>query len=287
MKRTWLLVVFVACGGSGERAPVPRDATIATAHDAAPDAAHRGFVGVIAAAEAADVAPRFEGVIARVHVRAGDQLRADELVAEMDPAPLRDELRTAQAALATADAATRQAAVDVDGARAQVEIERVAVAVGTSPKQTLEQAELALKRAEAAAQRAASTAAAERSRVSTARSRLSDTALRAPFAGTVAMRYHDAGSTVPAGTPIVRLVAMGALRLRFAVPPERAAGLVAGVIVTASIETVATVVPATIRQVSPALDPASGMVIFEAEISPDPDLFASLRPGLAASVSSP
>ena len=102
-----------------------------------------------------------------------------------------------------------------------------------------------------------------------------------PAAGTVALRFRDPGATVAAGAAIVRIVGQGGLRLRFAVAPARAAALVPQATVTAIIDTVDEPVTATIAQVSPALDPASGRVVNEAVL---PSRCATLRPGLGARV---
>ena len=99
--------------------------------------------------------------------------------------------------------------------------------------------------------------------------------------GTVAMRFRDPGSTVAPGAPIVRIVGRGGPRLRFAVPPDRARTLTLGTKVTAKVDTIATPVTAVVQQVSPALDPASGLILVEAEIEAPS---AELRPGLAAVV---
>jgi multidrug efflux pump subunit AcrA (membrane-fusion protein) len=140
---------------------------------------------------------------------------------------------------------------------------------------------MAVKRAVAAAEKAGSTVAQESSHAQTAKDHLTDTALLAPADGTVAMRFKDPGATVAAGAPIVRVVGRGGLRLKFAVPPERAHELAPGNVVHATIDTVAKPVDATIREVSPTLDPASGLIIVEAEL---PAEAGELRPGLAATV---
>jgi len=283
-----LFLVLAACGSPHAAAPPTDAAPVRTPSDAAaPDAADRGFIGVISAAESVDVAPPFDGVLATVKVRAGDAVAAGEVVAEMDPAPLQDELRTATAALASASASYRQAEVDVEDAQHKYKIEQAGFAAGTSPQSNVEAAKLAIARAKAAASQASSAIDAERARLQTAKDRLAKTQLRAPFAGTIGLRMKDPGSTIGAGVPVVRIVGQGHLRLRFAVPPERASSLVAGATVRATIDTVATPVPATIRQVSPTIDPASSMVIVEAELSPDATAAAGLRPGLAAWVSQP
>jgi membrane fusion protein, multidrug efflux system len=279
------VALLLAGCGDERRAPAPRaplDAGAAPAGNDAAAATSRGFVGVLVAAELVDVAPRFEGRVVKVHVRAGDKVRAGALLAEMDPAPLREELRAAEASQRAAVAAQRQADVDVAEATRRLENERAAVAAGTSPRQLLETAELGLQRARAARERARSMVAEERSRVETSRARLADAALRAPFAGTVGLRFRDAGATVGPGTPIVRLVGQGDLLLRFAVPPDRARALAVGDTVDVEIETLPDPAPAIVRQISPALDPASGLVLCEAELGLDDTARAELRSGLAA-----
>jgi multidrug efflux pump subunit AcrA (membrane-fusion protein) len=140
-----------------------------------------------------------------------------------------------------------------------------------------------LARARASRERARSLVAEARSRAETARARLADASLRAPFSGTVALRFKDAGSTVGPGTPIVRLVGEEGLRLRFAVPPARMGELAPGKPVEARIDTIEKPLAAMVRQVSPALDPASGMIVVEAELD-EAETAIGLRPGLAASV---
>lgn len=273
----------VACS-DGDVAPVRRD-PVPVRPPAAPIAASGppAFVGVITAADVVDVAPRIDGVIAAVHVRAGDTVKVDQVVAEMDPRSMREQLRAAEAALAAARAAARQAEVELEDTRRRVAVETKAVADGVSPKIALDEAQFAAKRAEAAGQRAAATVAAESSRAQTVRDQLSDTALRAKSAGTVSMRFKDSGATVTAGTPIVRIVGQREPRLRFAVPPERARTLVPGAMVVATIDTIPAPISAIVRQVSPALDPASGLIIIEAELAPGA-ASSGLRPGLAARV---
>lgn len=283
MKRA-VLLLLVACGSESGRRPIPppRDAGVAVRADAAVAAADRGFIGVIAAAESVDIAPRFEGVVATVTVRAGDTVTAGQVVAEMDQKSMQEALRGAQAALGAAVAAKRQSDVGVEDAKRKLELERRAVETGISASSVFEEARLAVKRAEAAAAQASSTVAAESSRVQTARSHLADTALRAPSPGTVAMRFKDPGATVAAGAPIVRVVGTAGFRLRFAIPPERAQRLALGAQVEVEVETFPGLLSATVRQVSPALDPASGMIVAEAELIADAATTAQLRPGLAA-----
>jgi RND family efflux transporter MFP subunit len=274
------LLLLAGCNDEPRVRPIVRDAAIV---DKKPivDAGLPDFVGVIAAAESVDIAPRFQGVIAAIRVRPGDKVIAGQIVAEMDQKSMLEELRAADAALGAAQAARRQADVDVEDAKRKAQLEADAAAKGISSQSVADEARLAVKRAEAAAQRAVSLVAAETSKVQTARDHLTDNVLKAKFDGTVAMRFRDPGSTVAPGAPIVRIVGRGGPRLRFAVPPERARSLTLGTKVTASVATLAAPITGVVQQVSPALDPASGMILVEAEIEAPT---AELRPGLAATV---
>jgi RND family efflux transporter MFP subunit len=275
------IAASIACGDREVRPPVVRDAGTIVDKKPIADAGLPGFVGVIAAAESVDVAPRFQGVIASIRVRPGDKVTAGQIIAEMDQKSMLEELRAAEASLGAAQAARRQAEVDVEDAKRKALLEAEAAAKGISSQSVADEAKLAVRRAEAAAQRAVSLVAAETSHVQTARDHLTDNVLKAKFDGTVAMRFRDPGSTVAPGAPIVRIVGRGGPRLRFAVPPERARALTLGSKVTALVDTIAAPVTAVVQQVSPALDAASGMILIEAEIeTPGPDL----RPGLAATV---
>jgi RND family efflux transporter MFP subunit len=282
----WLAALLLVACSPKEAPPVPAGAEPAKPAPHTPVAVDggvtRGYVGVITAAESVDIAPRFEGRVATVNVRAGDTVKAGQVVAEMDRKTMEEELRAAQATLGAAFAAERQAEVDVEDAKRKVALETKAVADGVSPRATLEEAQLGLKRSQAAAQKAASSVAQESSHVQTARDHLADLALRAPNDGTVSLRFKDPGSTVPAGAAIVRIVGQSSLRLKFAVPPDRAQSLAPNATVTATVDTVSKPVTATIRQVSPALDPSSGMIIVEAELGGNWASSTELRPGLAA-----
>lgn len=285
-----LALVLAACGSDRSPAPSPAPAPGPPAPrvDAAPgpvDAPVSRFVGVLSAAESVDITPRIAGVIAKVDVGPGDAVRADQILVEMDPAQVREELRAAEAAYAAASAGSRQAAIDVEDARRKLALETSSLQSGVSPASAVEEAKIGVRRAEAALERAKSTAAAESARAQTARDHLNNTSLRAPFAGTVANRYRDAGNRVESGVPILRIVGHGRMRLRFAVPPQLLSLVPVGTAITASVETVAAPVTGTVKQVSPSIDGASGLVLVEAEL--DGPAETALRAGLAAWVDAP
>jgi RND family efflux transporter MFP subunit len=276
------LLLVAACGGE-PLPPVPYQPSvpivvppIAVGVDAG-----AGYVAVVAPVEAVDVAPAFEGILTAVLARPGDRVAAGQVIAELDPRPLREELALATAALRAAKASARQARVDVRDAAREVKSEQRAVADGVSPKRQLEEATYALERARAAAARASATVSEEEARLDRAKSRLDDTSVRAPFAGTVAQRLRDRGAGTGPGAPVVRLLGQGGLRVRFAVPPEDARAFAPGNPVMVDIEGSDGEERGTVRQVSPELDAPSRLVFIEAELD-RPDV--ALQPGLPARV---
>jgi membrane fusion protein (multidrug efflux system) len=291
VKRLLIVLAAAGCGKDAAPsgpAPTPGPAIVVHVGDAgvAGDAApSKGWIGVIAAAQLVDVAPQLPGVIAQVKVRPGDTVKAGDVLVEMDPTSMQDQLRAAQASVSAAQAAYTQAIVDVQDAKRRLKLETQAVKDGVSPRQNVEEARLSVKRNQAAAEHAAATVAAERARLDSARAHVADTALKATFDGTVSNRFHDDGATVQAGEPIVRIVRQEGLRLKFAVPPDSARALAIDAPVVATVDTVAAPVPAVIRQISPALDPASQLIFVEAE--PTVPLAPGLRPGLGAWVRTP
>ena len=279
--RALLVIAVCACGDGRVELTNPTTAGSGTRDAGVKADAPKRLVGVLTASESADIVPRVAGTIKKIHVNVGDRVESGQVIAEMDPAQLRDELRAAEASYAAASAALGAARVDIDGAQAAVTRETKAVQQGISPAQALDQAKLDLRRAQAAFQRAASTAAAEAARAQTARDQLTDAGLRAPFAGTVSQRHRDAGNRVEAGGPIISIIGHGGMRLRFAIPPDLVNTVKVGANVTATIDTVAKPVSGTIKQVYPTIDPPSGMILVEAELA-ESEVSGQLRQGLAA-----
>jgi RND family efflux transporter MFP subunit len=281
MRHLAAIVLVMACNVEQQKI-LPSEPAPTQVRDAAPaDAGPTQFIGVLTAAQTVSIVPRVAGLLSKVHVGVGDEVVVDEVVAEMDPVQMKEELRAAQAALAAASSAVAKAMVDVEDAKRKLALETKAVEQGVSPTQNVEEARLNVKRTEAVAQQARSAKNVEAARVQTVKANVTDTRLRAPFAGTVAQRFRDAGNRVEAGQPIVKIVGHGSMRLRFGVPTQLANQFKAGTKVTAVIDTIPTPVPATIKQVPPGVDPASGLILVEAELEGTPK---DVRPGLGAIV---
>ena len=184
------------------------------------------------------------GRLAEVRGQEGDRVAAHQLLASLEPGPLRDLKVQADAALAQAQAASQLAEVK----RARTE---KAVAAGVAPAQELDDARAGALTA-AAAQKAAE---AQRS---TAQHQLEWSELRAPFAGVIVHVFATAGEPVDAsGKPVIEVADVRALELRGGVAPAQAARLTPGL--AAQWLTDGEPLPATVVAVSPSVDAATGL----------------------------
>lgn len=278
-------VLIVACGD--EPAMPPARTTVTTVVPAAAPPADPGWVGVTASSESVDVAPSFDGVVESLAVRAGDHVEAGAELATLDDRPLREELAAVRAQVREAGAVVRRGLVEIERARYKLEVDQAGLAAGTEATATVEDRRLAVRAAEAAVAEARAVQAQAQARLDRAANRLADTKVRAPFAGTVGLRYVDIGAAVGPRTPVLRLVGGGRARLRFAVPVHETTRVGPGVAVVATVEGWAPL-RATVAAISPEVDQASQLIYVDAELD-EPVLPTAARtdgvpPGLAARV---
>lgn len=188
---------------SGPLAPVA--VTVATVQSRALTPALFG-VGTAQARYVHKIGPTLAGRVLRLDAQVGDQVRAGQVLGEMDPADLDDRLRAQQAAVLSAEAALRQADARLAFAELQARrYERLLTASAISEESTV------TRRQELAVAVAAQHAA----RADIERLRAEQQALRAqrgnlrlvtPVAGLVATRAVDPGTTVVAGQAVVEII---------------------------------------------------------------------------------
>ena len=276
----WLGTALLAlgCSGGEPSAPAPSPpepappvaSDASDASDASPEstpsseATEDGWVGVVVAREAVDVASEVPGRIESMAVRPGDRVEPGDLLARLDTSQLSQDLAMAEASLEAVQAEVRR----TESALQEVttRYERRAAVPDTFSREELAATELEKETAEAAAAAAQAREREQEARVRQLRESLAKTDVRAPFAGTVALRYLDPGATVVPGTPLVRLITSDELLVRFAAPPEAAARLEAGDPVEIVLETTEARITGRVTQVAPEIDSASQMIFVEARL---------------------
>jgi RND family efflux transporter MFP subunit len=284
MRGSIILVVLVAAAACGDRdtptGPEPRSARPAPVPVPAESEPAGEHVGVVVAAESFDVTATQSGAVLEVAVRIGDRIEQGARIARLDVAPVSESIAIVRAQLAGARAQLSQAEHDHD--QAVERHDRRKALSDTMSVEEVRAAEFEVKKSRAERDRAAAEVARQQAELEKLRRQRSETEIRSPVAGTVSMRYIDPGTVVAPGTQIVRLVTSDALWVRFAVPAARAGELAPGKRVEVRVAGLEAPIAAAIRQVAPELDPASQMILVEAELDPDPAVRPHLHSGLAA-----
>ena len=284
-------LLIVGCRASvGAPAPSSR-AESAAARDtpaaaATQSAARPGLLGVLVAPQTVDVAAQLDGRVRAVVVGAGDRIDAGAAIANLDVQGAASEIAMARAAVLSARAELDKARLEraQDGDRAHRRAAVVEVSDGTVPTVSAEELESARYAEEIARLHVTSARAAlleKRAHLRELETLAVEHTIRAPFAGTVSLRYVDAGATVRKGQPIVRLIERAPLRVRFAVPEPRVGELRLGARVRVLVG--ATALEATVEKVAPEVDAAARAVFAEARF--DDASPSSLRSGQQVRVS--
>ena len=163
-------------------------------------------VGTVEALRTAAVGSQVGGVVTKISFQEGDQVRAGQILIQLDPRPFRAALDQASAALARDRARAETARLDAERSKRLFE------------ESVLSVAEWDQKRAEAEA--LAATVRADSAMMATARLNLDYTSIRAPISGRTGRLVVNVGDYVRAATsePLVTVVEPHPIRVRFTIP---------------------------------------------------------------------
>ena len=228
-----------ACGGShdvpAEKAREPIDVTVVPVITV--DTAERLEAGgVVAAQEAASVSSRIVATIVSVRVKAGDRVRAGDVLVTLDA---RDVIAHTQQARASALAAekslaqvhTEQSTAEAEHRLATAWHKRIVALHARNSATDQERDEAEARLSAAAARLAAAQAGIEgadaqlasaRAAVGVAAATESFTTLRSPFDGLVTERLIDPGNLAAPGVPLLRIESDGARQVVARVDEARA-----------------------------------------------------------------
>jgi len=201
----------------------------------------RRFTGQVEAAARTDLGFELSGRITEVLVEEGDVVPVGMVLARLDTSALIPERAALEADMSAL-------AADAELARLTLERNDTLTERGFRSVAAQDDARLALTRAEAGM-------AAVRAGIAGVDVRLEESVLTAPFAARVGARMADPGQTAAAGGTVLVLFDAAPARARVGLPPELAAGLAVGDVVT--VEQGDAEVAATVRQIRPDLDPST------------------------------
>jgi membrane fusion protein, multidrug efflux system len=282
-----LALALAGCGRSAGKAeatatppPLPADVRSVEAVATPPVTGDRGadalvaggrlaLTGELVAPVRSDLVPRTGGRVARVLVDEGQLVRKGQPLLELETDYVKLDLARAEADLARADAAAKDAQRDFERKK------------GLATKGSVSQA--TYDRSESGAEQATAARAAARAAVDTARQRLADAVLTSPVDGVVAARRTDVGERLGEGTVAFVVEQTAPLKLRFRVPERYLAAVKVGQAVKATVDPYpGTEFEGTLSLVGGSMDAATRTFLAEAQF---PNRDGRLRPGLFARVS--
>lgn len=199
-----LLALFIYVGlRSGPLAPVA--VTVATVESRAVTPALFG-IGTVEARYTYKIGPTFAGRVKRLDVHVGDQVRAGQVLGEMEPIDLDDRVRSQESVFKRAQAALREAQARQAYAQTQARRYEQLFAVRSTSEEIVTTKEQELQIADAAlsaAREDLARAGSDREGLVAQRSNLR---LIAPVDGVVAVRDADPGTTIVAGQAVVEVI---------------------------------------------------------------------------------
>jgi len=182
---------LTACGSKDQAAaagaaPPPMEVGVVTV-ESKPVALTQELPGRLEASRVAQVRARAAGIVQKRTFEEGSEVKAGQVLFEIDPAPLRAQLNSAKAQLARAEANFKQASARAARYAPLVEINAIS-------KQDYDDAVAARDQAEA-------EVAAAKAAVETARLNLSYATVEAPIAGRIGRALVTEGALVGQGEP--------------------------------------------------------------------------------------
>jgi RND family efflux transporter MFP subunit len=230
-----------------------------------------------------DVAAQREGVVAKILVDVGKQVRKGQLLAQLDDRQLvaQHDAAAAKALAAAEDAKNWQTEINLVQSDLARDEELYKYQLIT--QQQLEHSRYKLVQAKQQAEREAQTTKEAQQQAKALGLELEKMRIVAPFEGVVARRYVRAGQQVALNDRLFWVTATAPLNVKFTLPQEFVDKVKVGdvVQVTAPFEN-GEKHSAKVTLVSPVVDPASGMIELQAQVTGTPK---ELRPGMTVNIS--
>ena len=231
--------------------------------------------GSTAANDQALLNARATGYVVRLRADIGDQVRAGDVLAELETPELNQQLDQARAALKQKEAAQEQAIANRDYARVTATREDALVAESLSTQQANDQAHAQVKVSEANVHAAEADVAAAQASVRELLQLVSFGRIRAPFDGRITLRNINVGSLVTAGSAagasnvqgLFRIEALDPIRVFVQVPQAFALSVKNGAPVSVAIRQLpGRTFAGQVTRTAGAIDPASRTLNVEIDV---------------------
>lgn len=180
--------------------------------------------GTLKGLDSVDVGAQISGRVAKVNVDVNDEVKAGQIIAEIDPEQLRSRVEQSRAQVRAADASVRLAKATAAQAKAQIARSRDLNQKGLISSRDLEAAEADAERSEASVLSSQAQATLARASLKDAETSLSWSTIRAPIDGIVLARMVEPGQTVAASlqSPVLFTLARDLTQLELRVDIDEA-----------------------------------------------------------------
>lgn len=242
-------------------AQVPADAQVAVVERVVAPAVEWAS-GAVESARRTTVAARILARIEQVHVAAGDEVAAGDVLVTLDARDLESRVRQARQALNAAEA-------ERDLARQELARAEELMSRGVTTRQRLDQAQSQARVAEAEVDRL-------RQALNEAETSLSYTEILAPVAGRVIDRLAEPGDTTAPGQPLLRLYDPEALRVEAPVRESLAFGLKVGDELRVETSALQETLSGKIEEIVPYAEPGARTLLVKVGLPSDRRLFAGM-----------
>jgi RND family efflux transporter MFP subunit len=220
------------------------------------------FIGSVESTDRGLLAARVDGRIVQVAVKLGDQVKAGQLLLTIGE-------NTVNARLAEAQGSKEAAAARLFLAEKTFKrYEQLAQAEAVTPQ---EMDRIAAEREQARQNYQSATASTSQARTGVSYNRVA-----APYAGKVAERLVESGSTVMPGTPLLVIERSGIPQARISVPESLVGKIALGEEMQLEIPALQRTITGTVTEIQPGSDPATRSFAVKLKLPAD----AGLTPGL-------
>ena len=226
--------------------------------------AEEGFLGVLLARKAVDVASEMDGLIEELEVRVGDSVLRGQRIGRLDTRRLQHQLEIERAGLRAARAEMQERGLEVE--KAEREDERRKQLTGLLSQEEIAAVAFNHQTALAVLEGARARVEEKEARVTQLEADLARSEIVAPFDGVIAARYRDPGALLSSGDLIVRIISSDDLLVRFVVPPEEIDAFRLGSELEIRLSEPALRLQGKVHKVAPELDLAARAIFVEATV---------------------
>lgn len=243
-------IALASCGGSKKETADSNEKPVTVELATAGGNIATGAIeasGQVEAAHSVNISTRVMGYITKMNVKAGDAVRAGQLLFTVSSNDISAKRAQTDAMIAQAEAAQHNAQKDLDRYTALYKQQ-------SATAKELEQVTLQYQSAKASVEAAKQM----RNEVS---AQLAYASVTAPFSGVVTQKLADAGSMANPGMPILTLEQSGSLQVSVSVPENQVSNLKTGDDAIMNIESVGKIIHGKVIQLNPSSQFTGGQYI--------------------------